>query len=114
MIGRADNLFISGGENVHCEEVEAALNSLNFISQAMVVPVEDEEFGTRCVAVVQATSRPELSKMREQLTPLLAKFKHPIGYFLMPDHLTSSGIKVARRDVKQWLAASQSDFIVIS
>lgn len=114
VIGRADNLFISGGENVHCEEVEAALNSLSFISQAIVVPVEDEEFGARCVALVQAKSQPELSKMRDLLTPLLAKFKHPIGYFLMPNQLTSSGIKVARRDVKQWLAASQSDFIVIS
>ncbi|GMQ45847.1 o-succinylbenzoate--CoA ligase [Vibrio sp. 10N] len=114
VVGRADNLFISGGENVHCEEVEAALNSLTFISQAMVVPVEDEEFGVRCVAVVQANTQPELAMMRKCLLPLLAKFKHPIAYYRMPSHLASTGIKVARRDVKQWLSDTQSDFIVIS
>lgn len=114
VVGRADNLFISGGENVHCEEVEAALNQLSDISQSIVVPVEDAEFGTRCIAVVQCDNLPTVNAMNDILRPHLPKFKHPIGYVQMPEHLLSSGIKVSRKAVKTWLRSAQSDFIVIS
>ncbi|GAL19970.1 O-succinylbenzoic acid-CoA ligase [Vibrio maritimus] len=114
VVGRADNLFISGGENVHCEEVEAALNQLSDISQSIVVPVVDTEFGTRCIAVVHCDNLPTVNAMNDILRPHLPKFKHPIGYVQMPEHLLSSGIKVSRKAVKTWLRSAQSDFIVIS
>ncbi|KOO11254.1 O-succinylbenzoic acid--CoA ligase, partial [Vibrio xuii] len=56
IIGRADNLFISGGENIHCEEIEGALNLHPEIIQSIVVPVPDAEFGHRPVAVIQTRS----------------------------------------------------------
>ncbi|MGR5178900.1 o-succinylbenzoate--CoA ligase [Vibrio parahaemolyticus] len=114
VIGRADNLFISGGENVHCEEVEAALNALPNLSQSIVVAVEDEEFGARCVAVVQSDQIPKVAEMNLALTLSLAKFKCPVAYFLMPESLSQSGIKVSRAQIKKWLASHQSNYVVIS
>ena len=43
--GRRDNMFISGGENIHPEEIEKALLSIKGIMEAVVVPKEDKEFG---------------------------------------------------------------------
>ncbi|MCA9398401.1 MAG: o-succinylbenzoate--CoA ligase, partial [Candidatus Omnitrophica bacterium] len=39
--GRKDNLFISGGENIQPEEIEAALLNIPNIRAAVVVPVKD-------------------------------------------------------------------------
>ncbi len=57
IIGRADNQFISGGENIHCEEIEIVLNQLPEVKQTFVVPVKDSEFGFRPVAIVDCDER---------------------------------------------------------
>lgn len=51
--GRVDNMFISGGENIHPESVERAMMSVFDIEQVIVAPRQDEVFGFRPVAFVQ-------------------------------------------------------------
>ncbi|MGR4990759.1 o-succinylbenzoate--CoA ligase [Vibrio rotiferianus] len=103
IIGRADNQFISGGENVHCEEIEAVLNQVESISQSIIVPVEDAEFGHRPVAVLQTGSLLSKEQYEQHLKTKLEKFKWPIAYYLMPQTLLGGGIKVSRKAVKDWL-----------
>ncbi|MGF1778051.1 o-succinylbenzoate--CoA ligase [Vibrio nomapromontoriensis] len=127
--GRADNLFISGGENIHCEEIEAVLNRLPNIIQSIIVPVGCDEFGARPVAVIQrADNNSEHLEMRpcelssdEKLVMSqllkgtgLEKFKYPVAYYHLPESLASSGIKISRAQVKIWLSSAQSDYVVIS
>lgn len=50
--GREDDLVISGGENVHAAEVEAALTLIAGVMEAAVLGVDDAEFGQRLVAYV--------------------------------------------------------------
>ena len=52
--GRRDLMFVSGGENVHVEPIEAALLRLDGVTEAAVVAVPDAEFGARPVAFVRA------------------------------------------------------------
>lgn len=103
IIGRADNQFISGGENVHCEEIEAALMQVPDIAQAIVVPIADVEFGHRPVAICSFTNALEKSEIEAYLKQALVKFKWPIAYYSMPESLLRSGIKVSRQSVKEWL-----------
>ncbi|OPH55545.1 o-succinylbenzoate--CoA ligase [Vibrio campbellii] len=103
IIGRADNQFISGGENVHCEEIEAALNQIESISQSIVVPVEDVEFGHRPVAVIQTESLLDKAQYEQHLQTKLEKFKWPVAYYAMPQTLLGGGIKISRKAVKDWL-----------
>ncbi|MFH0271825.1 o-succinylbenzoate--CoA ligase [Vibrio jasicida] len=103
IIGRADNQFISGGENVHCEEIEAALNQIESVSQSIVVPVEDVEFGHRPVAVMQTDSLLDNAQYEQHLQTKLEKFKWPVAYYVMPQTLLAGGIKVSRKAVKDWL-----------
>ena len=107
--GRADNQFISGGENIHCEEIETVLNQMPGITQSIVVPIAEEEFGQRPVAVLQAVTLPERDKIEQHLGQKLVKFKWPVAYFLMPESLLESGIKISRKQVKDWLATQLKD-----
>src|SRR5690606_17309581 len=50
--GRRDNRFVSGGENVQPEAIEAALLALPGVARAAVVPVDDAQFGARPAAFV--------------------------------------------------------------
>jgi len=54
IVGRADNMFISGGENVSPEEIEDVLMRRPGVQQAAVVAVDDERWGQVAVAAVVA------------------------------------------------------------
>ena len=51
-VGRADDMFVCGGENIYPAEVETVLESHPEIVQACVVPVPDEFKGEKPVAYV--------------------------------------------------------------
>lgn len=95
--GRKDNMFISGGENIQPEEIEIILCEHPAVAQAVVVPVSDEEFGSRPVAFVQTgsgnRSSQELTKFLEQR---LARYKLPIAFLNWPENIGSEGLKVSR------------------
>nr|WP_165311827.1 o-succinylbenzoate--CoA ligase [Vibrio ziniensis]QIH42252.1 o-succinylbenzoate--CoA ligase [Vibrio ziniensis] len=110
IIGRADNLFISGGENIHCEEIETILNQHPKVQLAIVVPVKDGEYGARPVVVIRSNNQWLKPDGDIYLDGKLEKFKWPIAYFQMPDELLETGIKVSRKAVKDWLTAYQNQF----
>ncbi|MEZ9697831.1 o-succinylbenzoate--CoA ligase [Vibrio sp. 10N.261.46.E12] len=103
IIGRADNQFISGGENIHCEEIERALNQLSEVNQAFIVPIEDDEFGFRPIAIVDCVDLPTKEWFAEQLTGRLERFKFPVEYYQMPKQEQQS-IKVSRAGLAAWLS----------
>lgn len=99
ILGRIDRLFISGGENIHPEEIEAALCSIPGIAAAAVVPIPDPEFGMRPVAFIQDDTRAHtLESIRETLKPLLPSFKHPQRILAYP---ATNGLKINYKDLKQ-------------
>ena len=77
VIGRKDNLFISGGENIQPEEIEQALLSIEGVQRAIVVAIPDQEFGARPAAFVQAPKGFALEKLKEKLPG----FKIPKRFF---------------------------------
>lgn len=107
IIGRADNQFISGGENIHCEEIERALNQLFEVNQAFIVPIEDDEFGFRPVAIVDCADLPTKEWFAEQLNGRLERFKFPVEYYRMPKQ-EQLGIKVSRAGLASWLSQHRS------
>ncbi|MEF1338212.1 o-succinylbenzoate--CoA ligase, partial [Vibrio rotiferianus] len=76
---------------------------LESVSQSIVVPVEDVEFGHRPVAVIQTESLLDKAQYEQHLQTKLEKFKWPVAYYAMPQTLLGGGIKVSRRAVKDWL-----------
>jgi O-succinylbenzoic acid--CoA ligase len=68
-------MFISGGENIHPEEIQLALLSHPKIERAKVSSRLDDEFGARPVATIQTVLQKE--EIREYLQSTLPKFKIP-------------------------------------
>lgn len=73
--GRPDFQFVSGGENIHPEVIEAALLAAGAI-EAVVVPVPDLEFGQRPVAFVRCEGIP-MRTVLEGVRETLPRFMVP-------------------------------------
>ena len=86
--GRLDNMFISGGENIHPEEIEDILINQPFVKQVIVVPIHSKTYGEIPVAFLDVSENKEfqlVSKLvSEYLLNNLPKFKCPTHYFKMP------------------------------
>lgn len=98
LTGRKDNMFISGGENIHPEEIEARLLALPDVFQAVVVPVKDHEFGFRPAAFVQFHGNKGFTeeKMIARLEKDLPRFKIPVAFFEWPERTGQAGFKPSR------------------
>lgn len=70
--GRADDVIVSGGENVAAEQVVAVLLQHPGIADAAVVGVPDEKWGQRVVAVVSGAAVPDLEVLRDWCRTKLA------------------------------------------
>lgn len=95
--GRADAMFISGGENVHPEEVEALLLAMPDVEQAAVVDIPDAEYGARPIAFVRwaCPVPPEPATLTNRLGELLPRYKIPVAFLPWPER-AAAGIKVDR------------------
>lgn len=78
--GRADDLIISGGENVWPQPVEAVLETHPLVAEAAVFGRNDAEWGTRVVAAVvaaDASTPPTLNQLRAHVKDHLPAFSAP-------------------------------------
>ncbi|MDO4697656.1 MAG: o-succinylbenzoate--CoA ligase [Pasteurellaceae bacterium] len=107
ILGRQDNQFISGGENIQPEQIERVLLQSGLLKQAMVVPIADPEFGQRPVAAVEfigAWSEQAVRSLQQFVTIHLEKFKHPVHYVCFSTFSFNTGIKVARHMLQKAVA----------
>ena len=99
VLGRRDNLFISGGENIQPEEIEEVLCRLDSIDEAVVVPVPDPEFGHRPVAFVRTAGNGP-GDLAPKLREFLPGFKIPTAFHPWPGN-THRGIKPDRNTLRE-------------
>ena len=87
IIGRKDNMFISGGENIQPEEIEQILLGFEFISQAIIVPVPDLGFGFRPVGFIKTVNseRIDTHTLVRELEMSLPRFKIPKIFYEWPN-----------------------------
>lgn len=105
IIGRLDNLFISGGECVQPEDIESVINSHPDVSQNFIIPIDDVQFGQRPVAVIEANESVDLNQLADWLKDKLAPYQYPMAFYYLDPELKAGGIKVSRQQVKKWLLA---------
>ncbi|MEU5883782.1 AMP-binding protein [Spirillospora sp. NPDC047279] len=75
--GRADDMIVSGGENVYPGEVEELLGAHPAVGEAAVIGVPDEEFGRRLRAFVVATGEVSEDDLKKHVAANLARYKVP-------------------------------------
>ncbi len=104
VIGRKDNMFIAGGENIHPEEIETALMMINGIIEALVVPADDVEYGTRAVAFIKTVkvNAPDDESISHTMNVQVGKLKSPTRYYRVKEWTTLPGSqKINRRWYKE-------------
>jgi O-succinylbenzoic acid--CoA ligase len=89
IIGRKDNQFISGGENIQPEEIEAELFKIPGILEAIVGPRKHDRFGMRPIAFLKTcTGVIDEVSIRSSLAKRLPSYKIPDAFFPLEDSST--------------------------
>ena len=84
IVGRASNMLITGGKNVHPEEVESRLAEHESVSECVVVGLPDDRWGEEIVAFLVASNPgdlPDAGELRDHLKDLVASYKVPKRWF---------------------------------
>jgi 2-furoate---CoA ligase len=99
LVGRIDDMIVSGGENVHPLEIEEWLVRHPGVDEAAVVGEPDERLGQRVVAYVVCTGEvtPDALDAHCLASPTLARFKRPRDYRFVDALPKSASGKLLRR-----------------
>jgi acyl-CoA synthetase (AMP-forming)/AMP-acid ligase II len=97
-IGRCDDMFVSGGENIFPGEVERMLEGHPDVMQACVVAVDDRIKGKKPVAFVQLSPGAELDADGIKAYALQngAAYQHPRAIWLVEEFPLASTNKIDR------------------
>ncbi len=95
--GRKDNMFVSGGENVYPEEIESVLCGMPGVEEAVVVAIDDDEFG-KCPAAFVKSKGNEFNAVEASaaLEEKLPKFKIPNTWHPWPHEAGYNRLKIDR------------------
>lgn len=97
-IGRADDMFVSGGENIFPSEVERMLETHPGVQQAAVVPVDDEIKGTKPVAfIVRADPALSAETIKQYALAHAPAYQHPRQVHFVDALPLASTNKIDRR-----------------
>ena len=99
LVGRVDDMIVSGGENIHPEEVEDVLDALPLVRQAAVIGMPDDRMGQKVVAFVEPASPEATAETLDAacLASDLARFKRPRAYVFVESIPRSASGKLLRR-----------------
>ncbi|MDJ0790409.1 MAG: AMP-binding protein [Acidimicrobiia bacterium] len=81
VVGRRDDVVVSGGENVSLQAVEGAIREIDGVVDVAVVGVDDPEWGTAVCAMVVGTT--QVDAISEAATSRLAGFERPKRWALV-------------------------------
>jgi len=103
-LGRVDDVIITGGKNVHPEEVDTALASAPGVSSACSFARESAEWGRELCAAVVAGPDFDARRLLAHLRAALPSFKIPKAWLLVSELPTTPTGKISRRLCQQLYA----------
>ncbi|WP_369829622.1 AMP-binding protein [Mycobacterium sp. E787] len=101
IVGREDDMIISGGENVYPRAVENALAEHPGVADSAVIGVPDEQFGHRLAAFVvpQPGSGVDPSALRDYLKDRVSRFEQPRDINIVGSIPRNPAGKVVRKEL---------------
>jgi long-chain acyl-CoA synthetase len=97
-VGRTDDMFVSGGENIYPTDVERMLEKHPDVGQAVVIPIDDDIKGTKPVAFVipKAGHQPTEEKLKKYALENAPAYAHPRFVWFVDELPLASTNKVDR------------------
>jgi fatty-acyl-CoA synthase len=101
VVGRDDEMIVSGGENVYPLEVEETLNAHPGVLEAAVVGVDDERYGQRLAAFVVRAADQDVSAddLRRHVKEQLAGYKAPRDVTFLDELPRNASGKVLKKEL---------------
>lgn len=111
VLGRDDEMIVSGGENVYPIEVEKTLAAHPGVAEAAVLGVDDETYGQRLVGFVVLTAEASATPdaLKRHVRDNLAKYKVPREITILDELPRSNTGKIVRRDLQARAASFNDD-----
>jgi acyl-CoA synthetase (AMP-forming)/AMP-acid ligase II len=101
IVGREDDMIVSGGENVYPRAVENALAEHPGVADNVVIGVADPDYGERLAAYVVPQSTLDESTLREYLKDKVSRFEQPRDIRIVEHIPRNPAGKVLRNDLPQ-------------
>jgi acyl-CoA synthetase (AMP-forming)/AMP-acid ligase II len=108
IVDRKKDIIIRGGENISCQEVEAAIYSHPAVSEASVFGVPDERLGEVPAAVIYAEDEPDFGAeaLAAFLEGRIAKYKEPAFVWVHREPLPKLGTgKIDKKSLRERYSA---------
>lgn len=101
VVGRTDDMIVSGGENIYPLEVERVLSDHPAVAEAVVLGVDDEQYGQRLAAFVAPVSGSDIDveDLKLHIRNRLANFKVPREISILDELPRNSTGKIDRRQL---------------
>lgn len=105
LCGRVDDMVVSGGENIHPEEIETVLMQHDAVRDAAIIGMPDDQWTERVVACVVAGEIDGVGADASALdewcqSSALANYKRPRDYVFLDALPRNAANKVLRRELK--------------
>ncbi len=101
VVGRDDEMIVSGGENVYPIEVEKTLTNHPGVAEASVLGVDDQQFGQRLAAFVVLESGADVTvdALKEHVRENLANYKVPREITILDELPRNATGKIVRSEL---------------
>lgn len=106
VVGRDDEMIVSGGENVYPIEVEKTLAAHPDVAEAAVIGVDDEQYGQRLAAFVvlepgaRADEQATVDALKQHVRDNLANYKVPREIAILDELPRGSTGKIQRAELQ--------------
>jgi acyl-CoA synthetase (AMP-forming)/AMP-acid ligase II len=108
VVGRDDEMIVSGGENVYPIEVEKTLAAHPEVAEAAVIGVDDEEYGQRLAAfvVLAPEASATVDTLKQHVRDNLANYKVPREIAVLDELPRGSTGKILRSELNAKVSGS--------
>ena len=102
VVGRDDEMIVSGGENVYPIEVEKTLVSHPGVAEAAVLGVDDDQYGQRLAAFVVLAQGATVTaeELKQHVRDNLANYKVPRDITILAELPRGSTGKILRNELR--------------
>ncbi len=110
VVGRDDEMIVSGGENVYPIEVEKTLAAHENVAEAAVIGVDDAQYGQRLAAFVVLTQGTDVTaeELKSHVRENLANYKVPRQITVLDELPRSITGKIVRKDLQALVDAGEN------
>ncbi|MCF6138380.1 AMP-binding protein [Pseudalkalibacillus berkeleyi] len=112
LVGRANQMIISGGLNIYPEEVERTIQSVRSVEECAVVGLPDTYWGEKVVAFIKwrKGNEDDVRSLEHSCAKSLAKYKWPKAYITVKDFPYTVSEKIARKKlIDQYMSGGMKD-----